>query len=972
LLKENDKKIDLPKLIITAITLKNLQEAAVRTLELIQKVTVFHPLFVKPFSKNVIDVCLQTIKCHEPSARFKEMAVKTLDEILSRDALPDDDKNAKISAVIKVLLSVFDQDVKSRLFNNTFELLGKISKMFPDQFTPESAKKLLDKMLTVIQNLFKDDKASVSLILISGAVEGLRNHLENFTPKDNEDAHFKKRLYECMLLLSDPFKHSNINSDSNRVAFRNMLSVVTHYSHLVNELIYEDHSKWHAIMLQWIASKNYDDKNAGVHCMQAIHVEIGKCLEKENNPADKAILLFYMNYFQKTLESPQSQPHEIRIAIKGFGSMAGAAKILLEPGYLNERFDLVMQRTEYSYYVGNKMKRREVLEHLPNYIEALSKIINQIDEISGIQLHSLQAICVILVKDFYFLSTSHHNLVAAGLLETFANLEKTGGKVFSDTVESITWQGILWTCSHQLTYDLESNYENIKDWKDTITYKRYLPLWSRLLKPSDERHKRICSSIYEHFIKSLFQIIDKLNLDTKKRKYHDESTNADIEFFFTDPSLDLEAVRPEDFQILYNLTQFYNDIITHQTNEELEANLSEWLDHWLEKSISLALKHPLVSAFMYLIEIALRVMERLDYIRTKSIDSRFSESRLMETLSSYIKSLFSRSKQVSDELQIACLRLIFQSPIVILKEHIEETISVLITGFSVGKSVINLAHHALTCYQNMIGEYNSDPKMRRRLLEEVLPHLETFLSSGKELATDSELRELKYKRQRKRIVLQSVDTDLMKLKKRILLLLGTCTPEESQLILTSFQQKLTRDYITNIFDITLHCDDELAPLIHLDQIIERVCHIALHSSDRPTKISGCELVHGMVLYMMGKNLKKSETLPIWKDLCKNIIILGAEKDQTIRALFEPLLMQMMHYYSKPDQILSPLSTVMIEAVLEMISYRDNSIQDLSARLLREYIIWLMRQTSKEQRKLSPITLVDFFHELKKMSIETEQ
>jgi DNA-dependent protein kinase catalytic subunit len=419
----------------------------------------------------------------------------------------------------------------------------------------------------------------------------------------------------------------------------------------------------------------------------------------------------------------------------------------------------------------------------------------------------------------------------------------------------------------------------------------------------------------------------------------------------------LEAVRPENFQILYNLTQFYNDIISQQSNEELEQNFVEYMELWVEKSILLAIKHPLVSAFMYLIEIALKVMEKLDFVQSKSHDDNiFMASPLIETLRSYIKSLFTRARQVSDELQIACLKLIVM----------------LVIGLNVGKSVISLAHYALTCYQNILNEYNNDPKMRRKLLEKVLPHLESFLSSGKELTSGSELKELKYKRQRKRTIIQSVDTDLMKLKKRILLFLGTCTPEESQLILSNFQQKLTREYVTNIFSIALHADDELTPVIHLDQIIERVCHIALHSSDRPTKISGCELLHGMVLYMMGKNLKETETLPIWKRLCKDVIILGAEKDQTIRALFEPLLMQMMHYYSKPDQILSPLSTALIETVLEMISYRDSSIQDLSARLLREYILWLMRQTSGEQRKLAPITLVDFFQELKKMSIETEQ
>lgn len=281
--------------------------------------------------------------------------------------------------------------------------------------------------MSTIQNLFKDNKATSSLQLVGGAVEGLKNHLINFTPKEYEnDEEFRAKLYECMIQLSDPNKHQSLNTSHNRVAFRNMLEIVHTYGHLVSSELFKDYMRWHKVLLQWLSSKAYEDKNAGVHAVCTFHVEIAANMERRKDAADKPILLFFMNFFQKTLELPQSEPHEIRIAIRGFGSMAVACKILLDPKYLSERFDLVMQRTEYSYYVGDKMKRREVLEHLPSYVEALSKIMNQLDEISGIQLNSLQSVLVVLIKDFHFLSTSHHALVANGLLETFLNLQKSG------------------------------------------------------------------------------------------------------------------------------------------------------------------------------------------------------------------------------------------------------------------------------------------------------------------------------------------------------------------------------------------------------------------------------------------------------------------------------------------------------------------------------------------------------------------
>ena len=191
-------------------------------------------------------------------------------------------------------------------------------------------------------------------------------------------------------------------------------------------------------------------------------------------------------------------------------------------------------------------------------------------------------------------------------------------------------------------------------------------------------------------------------------------------------------------------------------------------------------------------------------------------------------------------------------------------------------------------------------------------------------------------------------------------------------MLSSFEEKLVRQHITNIFKVKLECQELASPVIFLDDVVEKVCQLALSSSERATKISACELLHGLVLYMMGKNLDGPATLPLWKDLGLNLIILGADKDQTVRQLFEPLLMQMMHFFSQPSKILSPMTTVMTESLLISICHHGNSgVQDLSARLLREFILWIDRSTDRNQRQASPVKLVDLFYEMRKMSIETD-
>lgn len=527
-------------------------------------------------------------------------------------------------------------------------------------------------------------------------------------------------------------------------------------------------------------------------------------------------------------------------------------------------------------------------------------------------------------------------------------------------MDFVIWQGVLWTCSHQLVYDLRENIDNIKDWKETITYRKYLPLWKRLLTSDDPRHAEICKEIYNLFVRNLFAAIDQLDFSTRKRTFLEANTNVETEFFFSDPSLDLEPIRPQNFQILYNLVQFYGDVISSHTDDILQRSFAEWLEHWLEKSIQLSQKHSLISGFLQLIEIALKVINRLGIVEKST-----EHHEITEPLQFFISTmLFVRCVQSSGELQISCLQLIFEVPTLILRDFIVQLTPIFVLGFSLGRGMIFLANLALTSFEKIIDSLANDPKTRRKLLEDVLPSLETFLSSRD--AIESKAKPSKNKK-------ATNETDLMRFKKRILLFLGQFEPEESQLILAKFEQKLVRDHVTNVLKIKLECNSEKFPMVYLDDTVARVVELAMTSSERATRISACELLHGLVLYFMGKNLDGPNTLPVWQDLCDKLIVLGADKDLTVRNLFEPLLMQMMHYFATQEKILSSMTTAVVKSVMSMICYPGNSgVQDLSARLLREFILWVNKQNRRNNVIASPVQLVDLFHEMRKMSIETNE
>lgn len=426
LLKWNDQKINILRFLAKSLPISKsdkFSECNRKLFELMQILVKLYPEKLVAYSKNVIDASTIYLQSNQSSAIEKESAAETIQEFIFRGVLSDD---VAIEKVVSDVLQIFKQkSPPNRLQQHVFELLGVLSKNHPEKFPSQLAVELRNRMMNAIQSLFKDDRATISLMMVSGAVQGLKDHLINFSPSLEDDPQFSEKLYECMVQLSDPEKFP---SSKSRVAFRNMLLLIHSHGSLngIPRFFFRDYKFWHKLLGMWIDSNSYDDKNAGILATQTFHQQIAQVLEDDHDETSTPVLLFFMRYFQETLESAKSQPHDIRIAIRGFGLMAAACKLMLEPKYLSERFDLVVQRTEFSYLTKDRLKRRQVLEHLPDYVESLSKICNQLDEISGIQLQSMEGIVVICIKDFHYLSSAHHLLVVKSLHETFINLQMLG------------------------------------------------------------------------------------------------------------------------------------------------------------------------------------------------------------------------------------------------------------------------------------------------------------------------------------------------------------------------------------------------------------------------------------------------------------------------------------------------------------------------------------------------------------------
>lgn len=335
----------------------------------------------------------------------------------------------------------------------------------------------------------------------------MNDFLVNFGPSEETKEDFASRLYRCIKASA---KALDVEVQSFTLQ-RSALNLLTNHCGLFGKLIFDDFYHWHEeLVKKWLHMKSFDNRRPAIFLLHAIHREMAVILmNNEDCDRSREILEFLQNYFKRILELSTSQAFEVRLAIVGFGLMAAPCKRLLEPKDLNELFQLVMQRTESAANSLNPSSKDQ-LEHFPDYVEALSRIMEQIDQLSGTQLNVLQNIIVSVIRHFHLLSTAHHEMTINTLMRTFHNLSLLGDSIVDDILEKVVNQGVIWTCSHKLPFDAKNDWDTDTDWKDQVTYVSYLPLWNGFLadvETSTYNRSAIVTKIYDQMMRTLFRIL---------------------------------------------------------------------------------------------------------------------------------------------------------------------------------------------------------------------------------------------------------------------------------------------------------------------------------------------------------------------------------------------------------------------------------------------------------------------------------
>lgn len=139
------------------------------------------------------------------------------------------------------------------------------------------------------------------------------------------------------------------------------------------------------------------------------------------------------------------------------------------------------------------------------------------------------------------------------------------------------------------------------------------------------------------------------------------------------------------------------------------------------------------------------------------------------------------------------------------------------------------------------------------------------------------------------------------------------------------------------------------------------------SSDRQTKVAACELLHSVLLFMIGTNATVKTPVPfvkIYARLFPVVLRLATDVDSISRQLFEPLVMQLIHWFTKNVSFESPETMALLDAIIAGVSDPTNStLRDVSAKYVAEFLRWSVKQTSAKSQTKNPFNAKSLFKRL---------
>ncbi|KAF9159945.1 hypothetical protein DFQ26_006027, partial [Actinomortierella ambigua] len=442
----------------------------------------------------------------------------------------------------------------------------------------------------------------------------------------------------------------------------------------------------------------------------------------------------------------------------------------------------------------------------------------------------------------------------------------------------------------------------------------------------------------------------------------------------------LRANNEKDFVIFQNLADFWQ-IFLPKTQPQLFA---PWAFVVGEALIGLSTRSPLVSGFYKMFATCLRVCQQIDLFSTLStvdtteeikVETAEVDVRLAATLfKKYIEEVLARLEQYKDDLLASCLQLVLSSPPQLVSQR--DIVGPIQMALRLGLSYLPLASVGFDAIERWLTIVQG----KEEWFSMIAPYLNDYLmvdvqaADEGEAATDSastgpkkrgsKSRPLKYQRSAM-IISATVGTSgeqvhsLQDLQLRIVRMLGrqagigrAILSRDTKSGATDTSELLAWDPASRV-KLKVPFPEMKTELL-FDEMLPRIVDLALYSLNRKIKVASCELLHSLVLLMVGSSAfrardshdpVKSPFHKIYLHIFPALLKLAIDVDQVARSLYRPLVMQLIHWFTNNAQYENPETIAFLKCCMDAACDTLGPLRDFGAECLGEFVKWSIKQSS---------------------------
>uniref|UniRef100_A0A8C0BU30 DNA-dependent protein kinase catalytic subunit n=1 Tax=Buteo japonicus TaxID=224669 RepID=A0A8C0BU30_9AVES len=945
---------------------------------------------VHPYARNIKQTCIgvytkeRAAKCKIPAL---ELLIKLL-QSLRRSCLMEEMKVGEIFNKFYGELATKSK-VADTVLEKIYELLGVLGEVQPSDMINNS-EKLFRAYLGELKTQMTSATRGPKLPIVAGCLRGLVALMYNFTKSVDEDPQTAKEIFDFAVKAISPQV--------------NLPHLFSWHAAQFGALLLDNYVTLFEAMCKWCGHTNQELKKASHSALESFLKQISLMVAKDAE-LHKSKLQFFMEQFYGIIRRTDSSSKELSIAIRGYGLFAAPCKAIHSKD-VDDMYVELLQRCK-QMYLTEAETMDDHLYQLPSFLQSIASVIFHIDTIPEVYTPVLEHLVVLQINSFPQYSEKMQFLCCRSIIKVFLALSGKGPVLWS-FISTVVHQGLIRIFSKPITFSKEaSGAEESREagevgtgrWK-VPTCKDYLSLFRSLLNCDtmkecgfeDENFLTANSPLqslnrllYDELIKSILKIIEKLDLTVQKLDVNEQDENETDSVLVgptSDPTSNLQPTKPTDFIAFINLVEFCREILPEKHVEYFNP----WVYSFGYELIIHSTRLPLISGFYKLLSVTMKIAKKIKYfegVSPRSLRKCPEDPEKRSCFALFVKfgkEVAAKMKQYKDELLASCLNFLLSLPHDIIMLDIKAYIPALQNAFKLGLSCTPMADLGLDALEDWSAHIPRH--IMQPYYKDVLPLLDGYLknsTSTVESQNNWEVRKLSraaqkgfnkvmIQRLRKAKTFSLVRTLFLFRIKCELITLHSSSAEEMMKKCVSWDTEKRLSFAVPFAD--------MKPVIYLDLFLPRVTELALSASDRQTKVAACELLHGIVTYMLGRASQMPEgsqgpppMYQLHKRLFPVLLRLACDVDQVTRQLYEPLVMQLIHWFTNNKKFESQDTVAFLEAILTgIVDPIDSTLRDFCGQCIREFLKWSIKQTTPRQQEKSPANTKSLFKRLYSLAL----